>query len=291
MKTMNIRTLRGSRRSRGFTLIELMVSVTIGLIVVLTLMAAFLGSGIGGRHTSALGQMTEDASLSLNIMRTQVAMAGYGSITGVAAGVATRTVTPDQGVFGCDNGFDDVTVNDYLTLTCKDAVGPDAMTVRYEADEWNAIAVASGPATVPTDCEGNAITPAGGVAISESRFFISNNQLMCRGNGAAGGSGTAMVGNVQDLAVTYGVASATAPDRVVTYVAATTIGETPPLNWDRVLSVRICVVVRSEREVNEFVSPYFDCAGTSVTPTDRRMYRAFTTTIVLPNRAKGIAAS
>ena len=57
----------------GFTLIEVMVALAIGLAVVGALIAAYLASFASGRHTDAIVQITEDAALALNVMRQQVA--------------------------------------------------------------------------------------------------------------------------------------------------------------------------------------------------------------------------
>jgi hypothetical protein len=55
--------------------------------------------------------------------------------------------------------------------------------------------------------------------------------------------------------------------------------------WDAVQAVRVCVLVRSENAA-VFDSPaqYLDCSGNLITPTDRRMRRAYTTTVLLRNQ-------
>jgi type IV pilus assembly protein PilW len=291
---MKNQAMRAQRRSssRGFSLVELMVSVTIGLVVVLTVLAAFVGSGVGGRHGSALGQATEDASLALNILRGQVAMAGYAEpySTNVATG-KMLLVYGGTAIFGCDGGFEDPAAVGEAAVTCKaDAAQPDAFTVLYQADKSNAIANGA----VPYDCQGNALplTAAAGPVpahyVNESRFYISaNGELMCKGNSAASASAVALVSNIQDLRLTYGLANGTTPNQVTRYVDGTTIGSAKT-SWANVVSVRICVVVRSENPVSDMPTSYYNCEGTSVAAPDRRMYRAFTTTVVLHNRLGGI---
>jgi hypothetical protein len=50
------------------------------------------------------------------------------------------------------------------------------------------------------------------------------------------------------------------------------------------VSARICLLVASEDEVLDNATDYVDCGGDTQTPGDRRLYRAFTQTIVLHNR-------
>ena len=56
--------------------------------------------------------------------------------------------------------------------------------------------------------------------------------------------------------------------------------------WNRVVSVRICLVVKSEDEVLDAIQPYVGCDpfAAALLPIDRRMYRAFTSAIVMHNR-------
>ena len=133
---------------------------------------------------------------------------------------------------------------------------------------------------------GNSIPLDGpsGLYLSYSRFYISGEQLFCRGPGSD--SAQALVENIHDMKIWYGVATGTGADlhRVAYYSRAGNNGEMNPADFDRVVSARICLVAKSENEVMDGVTSYVDCEGNSTTPLDRRMYRAFTSTIVLQNR-------
>ena len=63
-----------------------MVALAIGMAVVGALIAAYLASFASGRHSDALVQITEDATLALNVMRQQVAQAGFSQPHGVGEG-------------------------------------------------------------------------------------------------------------------------------------------------------------------------------------------------------------
>ena len=66
----------GSRYSHGFSLIELMVSLTIGLIISVAAFAAYLGIAAASRMAEAQGRMNEDAQAALTILTQQLRMAG-----------------------------------------------------------------------------------------------------------------------------------------------------------------------------------------------------------------------
>lgn len=289
------RSFSGSQRarSRGFSLVELMIAMTIGMVVVITVMVALLSSGLSGKHASALGQMTEDASVALNVLRSQIAMAGYTKPYGVNAttGKFNRTYS-GTAIFGCDKGFVDPATTGTPTCTTGTTV-PDSIAIYYEADTSNTIESSS---SLPTDCLGTNLTqtaaagPVPAYFLAENRFYLDNvtkggktvPEIFCRGNGKVAGTavaGAAMVSNVSDMQFLYGTATA-GTTQVNDYKSASAITD-----WSTVISVRACVVVRSADNVMDEVTTYQGCNG-SVTPAagDRRMYRAFTTTVVLHNR-------
>jgi len=138
------------------------------------------------------------------------------------------------------------------------------------------------------DCLGNATRRVEGNAAyyyAYHRFYVSGNSLFCLGPGNAGGQ--TLVDNIQDMVVTYGVSDGSmGSPRVVAYQNAASV--TAAGTWARVISVRVCLVVRSADEAWDAVVPYSGCdpfARSKLTPSDRRIYRAFTSTFLIKNRA------
>lgn len=320
----------------GFSLVELMVAMAIGLVVIGAVFSTYLHSRAGSRQTAALSQVTEDATIALGVLRAHAAMAGYSqpSDKGIDRFGIDRRLK-GAAIIGCDGGFqsgENVVVPS--AVTCKTVAPgttpppPDSLIVRYEADERNGPivnATAPGGDPGPADCAGAALvkgtTTDTDFWVSDSRFKLdtdsnttNNLGLKCLGSGSQatpdltnvtdtfGNGFQPLVNNIQDLQLSYGVAG-TVPktpldggadenrpgSRVARYMNASEVGDPTNAIWDRVISVRVCLVVRSEEEVLEQATPYRGCSNeasptTVITPTDRRIYRAFTTTIVLNNR-------
>jgi type IV pilus assembly protein PilW len=273
------------RRQHGFSLIELLISMVIGLVVIGAMMAAYLGTGASSRNTRALAQITEDASVALNVLRTTIGMTGYGTPTGI---------DPDDGMFtfsypgatlrGCDSDFSDHDL-DIGALTCGGDATSDAIAVAYEADAANSVVNADNE---PLDCLGNSFDKdASGIWLAYQQFYVSGGSLTCRGPGNA--AGQALVDNIETLQIRYGVGdrSVSRANQVVRYEDATTMSAD---DFKDAVSVRVCVLVRSEDQVMDSATAYRDCDGEQQEPEDddRRMYRAFTSTIVLQNRLKGM---
>ena len=273
--TLPLASARRARQS-GFSLIELMISMVIGMVVVGAVFAAYLGMGTSSRSSRALAQMTEDVSLAMNVLRSHVSMAGYSAPTGRDANGFTLNYN-GMAIKGCQSRFTDTGAS-IDTLACS-GLGSDAIAVAYEADNTHAIVNDIGQ---PLDCLGNGITIGGGFYVSYSRFFVNGNQLFCRGPGSD--TPQALVENIVDMEVLYGVASGAEPNHVAYYARAGNAGEMTNDDFNNVISARICLVVASENEVMDNITSYIDCQGNEDTPTDKRMYRAFTSTMVLQNR-------
>jgi type IV pilus assembly protein PilW len=313
MNKLNVRQA-GRSRSRGLSLIELMISIVIGLVVTIAAVAAYTGSAGAARMAEAQVRMNEDAQAALNILAVQVRMAGNNPKRVNYTNAMPSNPVYDTTTFvvrGCDGTFGNVTSAATIpALTCAGGGSPDSIAVSYEADAYNTI----GNAAVPTDCLGQSLSAVNvnldmwtGAAVvstpvtyyvADNRFYIAPSSgapsLFCKGNGGA--NPQALVENVEDLQFVYGTApkEATSTLSVSGYIGADAITAlaapltTDAQRWSKVLTVRICVLVRSERPVvaEAGSAQYVDCGGGLVTTaTDGRLRRAYSTTVVLRNRA------
>lgn len=327
MKQAQIRSFK--RFNRGLSLIELMVSLTIGLILMIAVISAYLGSAGAGRMAEAQGRMNEDANAALTILTQQLRMAGNNPKQPNYTDVPPRNPVYGTSTFivrGCDGGFSDVaTAANIPALTCAGGAStrPDAIAISYEADRYNTVPLAN---FSPTDCLGqglvdptNALFTANrsvsnGVTstvqavtytVADNRFYVGTStssttpSLYCRGNGGTGANaaGQPLVENVEDLQLLYGTAVSTATSTlaVAGYLDAASVVSNAGLallatdqdRWSKVVTVRICIVVRSEALVvsNTVSAQYVKCDGTVETsPPDLRLRRAYSTTVVLRNR-------
>lgn len=292
----------------GFTLIEMMVALAIGLAVVGALIAAYLSSFASGRHSDAVVQITEDATLALNVMRQQVAQAGFSQPHGVGAS-GGLVLHRFRAVAGCEAAsFADlqaaITAPANCQATSPDRATSDAVEVAYEGSVLPAKAsngILGGAGTPqPLDCLGNTFPRTHDDAtgddywLNDSKFYVTDGSLYCHGPGNR--AGAAIVQNVETLQVTYGMATAplgdpsSAPDPAASQVAY--YDDAPPPGsplWDNVVSIRLCVQVRSAAKVlDKAAAPtlgnWIDCRNAQRSAADGYLRRTFTTTIVLQNK-------
>jgi type IV pilus assembly protein PilW len=327
MNTHFPRQVSPRRYTKGLTLIEMMVSIVIGMFVVAAIVAMYAGASGAARTAEAQGRMNEDAHAALTILTQQLRMAGSNPIQPNRTTAVPRNPVFPAGSYairGCEGKFSNITVTTAIsTLTCASGTTtlPDSIAVSYEADKYNTVPTTT--TDLPTDCVGSALTavPTTVVAatstspgttslainyyVADNRFyigtssFVTSPSLYCKGSNS---NAQPLVENIEDLQFTYGTSpAATATGTVAGYLDAdgvetnadVTTGAslaslaTSSARWARVVTVRICVLARSERPaaVDAASAQYIGCNGTLVTnPPDLRLRRAYHTTVVLRNQ-------
>lgn len=324
MKHRTSLRLRALHRQRGLSLVELMVALTIGLFLMGAVGIIYVNTATTSRSSTQESQMNEDAALALELLQQQIRLTGFSNVDPTG-----NRLFPGQAVRGCDGGFTD-TGSDFSALACNaGGTGPDALAVRYEATLLNSQPITVGGVTSPANCAyeslaaWNALAEGAATAtllsLADNRYYIANDAsngntptLFCQGRtGAAFGNATALIPNIEDLQIQYGVTALPSagnpiPHQVAGYVdASNAVLGAPAINWSRVAALRLCLVARSARPVPTGDNPlgtanpdgttataglgtYIDCAGVSRTVTDRFIRRAYTTTIQLRNMRPGL---
>ncbi|MDA7415202.1 PilW family protein [Xenophilus arseniciresistens] len=306
----------------GFTLLELLISVTIGLVILASSLSLYVASSRGSQTSQLETQMNEDGILAINLIQQQLKQAGYSQQIIPAAGATVMGNFAGPAVRGCDKGFVNAGAA-FDSLTCATGRGSSAIAIRYEATTDNTYATADTPARA-TNCVGNGIdatttsqaapapTPApGNYALADNRYSVTDAttapMLSCRGSeGAAIGSSQPLLANVESMRILYGVASRPSAElaasydpmrhQIVGYLDASEVDallstRTLPTDtedrWGRVLSVRVCLLMRSDQPVNDAPEggmTYKDCSNVDQKGTDGYLRRTFTTTVLLRNR-------
>lgn len=243
---------------QGFTLVELMISMILGLILLLMIGAAFVSSRQAFREQEDNARIQESGRFALEFIGRNIKQAGHAEIpfSGIKAEFEGTAIRGTGGAAGV----------------------ADTVTVQYDG------------ALGDQDCEGTAITAAD-IAVQniviQNSFNIdaANAELRCDGqkviapNEPVPTSGSVLLENVEDLQLLYGI-DTTGEQSVDQYIAAPATAD-----WGRVIAVRACVLIRSDK--TNIASPgfYLDCNGTSVAvPADGRLRRTFTATFNLRNR-------
>ena len=305
---------RSPKRQRGLTLLELMVSITIGLVILLALGTLYLGTTSTNRQMTSVSRMSEDAAIAFNLVGGNLRMSGFSTprykvlpgqalVDGVAKTAPNRNFT-GAAIRGCDHGFIDPKAN-FADLDCQ-ATGtqPAAIALRFEGDFFNTVKIAKpagGTDFYPSDCLNSAVTAleksasASGedYTLIDSRFTIQPRggdsvlELKCSGNGNAF-LPQPMIEFIENVQLTYGITSDAENHQVLYYGTAATVDALPggvDDRWSRVVSIRVCMVLRSQARDQAGAGNSIDCDGNSVASTDGLMRRSFTSVYALRNRS------
>lgn len=310
-----MRSIGGGPRRRaqaGLSLIELMISITIGVFVLGAILAVYSSTSSASKQSESATRMSEDAAIALNFMASYIRSAGFSQpqinlplyqvMNNGAMEKAKDTNFARAGVRGCDDGFANPTVSATLSLTCNTytGTGTAAIAVRFQGD-----ASSTNPSGAnPTDCLNQAVTAltasdfAGAPAypMIEARFFVrtaansGTPELFCAGNGNNFVAQPIMQ-YVESINFLYGISETVGSGQVSQgYVNEQTIKALSggiDQQWSRVISVKICLVMRSEMpDQIAQRGTYINCAGTVTNSPDRFLRRSFSTVVTLRNRAQ-----
>jgi type IV pilus assembly protein PilW len=196
------RRLSGARSSRGVSLIELMVSMAVGLLVVITVLFVYQGVLNANKMANGQGSMNEDAQAALIMLTQQLRMAGNNPAQSNRVEDAAKTHSsrrnpiynpaPTHAGFalqpagfalssfalrGCDGNFSNLqTSTDVDTLNCAAgaSTSPDAIALSYEADQFNTVPTSTG---LPTDCLGKKLATITATLPTLSGTVIENTDV------------------------------------------------------------------------------------------------------------------
>lgn len=319
----NFKAISYQRNCSGRSLVEVMISLAIGLVIVVALSAMFMANRQTYRASDDKSRLDDEGRLALNMMAFHVRMAGYGSLLSTAESYVQENTTSgsqtsnvalpalytnnsdENGVSGnairgCAGGFSN-SATDVGAIACNAGSASDAVLVRYVVDANTANVTSTG---VPTDCLGAALVlnpatpatgrraPSGAFYLVENRFFVQMNngvpELYCQGNGGTiagqnmSNPAQPIAENVEQMKITYGVSSKNS-QTVDSFLTADQV-----VDWSSVISVRICLLVRSASDgVAQTYQTYQNCGGTAITATDKRLRSVFISTISIRSRSVG----
>ena len=267
----------------GLTLIEIMVALLIGSFLLAGVIQIFIVNKQTYRVQENLSRMQENGRFSIDYLNRYIRLSGYianepfldiKNKNQNKRGTLTSEIFPPTNPAITGINDNPASLND-----------SDSITIRFQGN----------PAYNPmTDCLGNVINSPNGNVIATNQFLIptglQDNNLYCitvhntaTGAVVAGSAQTQpVIEGVENMQIRY--CMRTSIPNNFSCVAANNV-----TNWSAVQNVRISLLVRSSDDnlVNQSQSYQFDTDGDGVdetiTPTDRRLRRVFTTTITLRN--------
>lgn len=290
----------------GYTLVELLVGMTLGLVVAAAAVSAFLAAQAAYLVIADRILLEERGQRALAVVTLLLRQAGWRTETATAT-AATAAVTAFPAVSGADNCGQPAIGP--LPSCAKAGIGrSDALLVRFDGSALPG--APAQPDQTMTDCSGYAVAaqqagPSGTPDyVAANLIYVAAGsdgvpQLLCRyptrRQGKIDGTGWtsgALVRGVESLQFRYGL-DTDGDGMADRYESAATIQAQGAAAWERVLAVQVALAVRGDRpgsasspEEAEPPPPAgsaaadLDAPGPRVPGTARRV---FTTTVRLRN--------
>jgi type IV pilus assembly protein PilW len=224
MNKISLGHLRSRRAAAGFTLVELMIALLIGLFLTGGLLTLVFAMRRSSTTQAGMSQLQDDERMGMSILTNAVQSAGYYPNPLLNTSLTFFPVTTVAPVFG--------TAGQSITGTFT-AGGPDTLAVRYTT---------AGSATA--NVHDNTINCLGQTSTTQKTWTqtfqidTTNKVLQCVFNDGVNPNVTVnLVTGVTNLQVLYGIATTTtAPSTADSYVNATQI---PAGAWSKVVSVMV----------------------------------------------------
>ncbi|HEY3809359.1 MAG TPA: prepilin-type N-terminal cleavage/methylation domain-containing protein [Steroidobacteraceae bacterium] len=227
---------QGSRRQRGFTMVEIMVVMLIGLFLMGGLLRLVQDNRRTFKSQNSLAQLQDSERLAMSMLTDIVQQAGY--FPNPTANTATSAIIGNNGL----------AAGQPLSGTFSGTAPGDTITVQYATNSGDGI----------LNCSGSPNT-SGGVVSYTSVFSVSNGQLVCTQTAGNATTPYTLVGTdktlangivVTNLSVLYGINTTGSTDTVNEYVTAPNVP-----NWSNVISAQITLT---------FVNPLYMASGANV---------------------------
>jgi len=244
---------------RGFSLVELLVAVALGMALACSVLPLLVASAQAQRLISLRVQMLRDAWIAMHLLKTALRAAATEvpapDRDGAADGPLASAGPAEPAIFACDHGF---AATSELACAAPRQGASAALRLRYSVDAARGT-LDPRPAR---DCLGNArASPLADHAVGHDRYYISTGAsgkpaLHCAaapGQGQGERPGQPLVENIESLALAWGVLDAPAPlARGLRWLSTDELHAVLRAGgaWKQVRSVRLTLRVRSDQPLD-----------------------------------------
>lgn len=238
-------------KQHGFSIVEAMISMLIGIILLAGSMQVFISSKKSFLLQDAISQIQDDARFAIHFITRDLRHAGY-----------------PQGNLGVNEGAGEALafdISDNKTSN-NSSEGSDQLAIKYES---------------LADCTGNATPLKQGYSrVTINHYRLDSAILKCSGNS---GNTMELAENVEKFHALYGVD--TDGDGVANYYQHADNITGGASSWNSIVSVRFALLFASSDSVGARQKAFSLLnEGAYIPPDDGKLRRVFVSTVMLRNR-------
>ncbi len=310
-----------SARQRGFSLVEIMVGLAIGMLAVVIIMQVFSAAEANKRTTTGSSDAMSEGAIALYTLQRDIRQGGYGiAFTGLFECAVTLPPVDAPAV-----PIAPVTINTNATIVPVGDTNTDTLLVFYgnpagqpeghafeaaptDATNWYISATecaASGETTMTKTPDTGTLFDLGPSPVVQAFAVRGGNLMVCNymtsncgadceaGNSSCNANWTAVASNIVSLRAQYGREVAVPAGEPTGFVVDTYDQEVPADSCAqaKIAALRLAVVARSAQPANSITSVAPPWDGDEMTPIDlsgnadwqNYRYKAFQTVIPLRN--------
>ncbi|KXI27184.1 PilW family protein [Paraglaciecola hydrolytica] len=273
-------------KQQGFSLVEIMITLALGLVISGALIQIMLGNNVTERLNQAVASVQESGRFIISRLRNDLLMTGRYDILAPELNRATDVVI--EAAYVQNNPIP--IVGDFISDASIGAIegasgANDTLVVSFQGT---------------TDCRGYKL----GYAANEeffvvNQYFVTGTSLQCRGfDGRVLRGQQVAVGNdsnkaytllddVHSFQVQYGVTNTLAAQDnssvPVRFVTADSLAGLRA-SGSQVVAIRIALLIRADSDINIDPVPSFKLLDeVAIQPSQKRLFKQFETTITLRN--------
>ena len=268
-------------RERGFSLVEFLIAMTIGIFLLLGIISSYVSSKQTSLKNTQLSTLEDNGRFALETIRESLEHTGY---TPINAGVLTSqfiSAPTDVVSDTCPVGAIQNVVNRTIIKVTNDNAAGDSLGVIFHGDNQ-----------VYTDCSGRDLPigcrlkplPSSNIFPQSSRiynsFYVDSGSNTLRCAGSRSNTSEVIADGVENIQFLYGVDTGN-DGQVDRYVNATGAAGL----WNNVVSIQVAILVRSLKAVKRKAeAKTYTLLDTVVTsPNDKFQRAVFSTSIRLRN--------
>ena len=250
-----VSSFRALRRQAGFSLVELMVGITVGLLVVVAAIGSLAFTQASSKVVVDSAGLQQKADAIFRNIASHVEQAG--------AFYVEQAGDPAKIIFSA--GFTGFNKTGFYIQGKEGASNaPDTLQVSYQNDGTGNL----------RDCMGN---PLAGTGNFDNEFYVDNGNLMCKGADAKVDA-QSIADGIEDFQVTYGVQTFVGTVPQYQYYRYDQV-----LDWRFIHAVQICLQLAGDTQGNPRVGPAFKGCRDQDIANDGKIRRLFRRTFSIRN--------
>jgi type IV pilus assembly protein PilW len=253
-----------------------MVALTLGLVVMIGVIQVFVSTQQSARIQQAASRMQEDGRMAMAILNQYLRLAGYTTNPWDKELVGNPSWNPAMNFRGFAANANWPLPRQVVSGGEDDVFGVDSIRIRYQG-------AANGSVTT---CLGRVVPLNEMADITFSLTAddpVQGRSLQCTDNNT--NATQPLLAGLQNMQVWYGLSPGGNPGRLTGATAYVPANQVPANQWNRVIGVRVSLLVRSEQDGLTLEPQAIMFNDVPVPIADRRMRYVMGTTASIRNQA------